>query len=1748
MPSLFAPKGSSQGYSALQNDVSIKRAQGSSGSTRFGASPGRASVNITKPETIGQSIEGLGQGILGLVGSVPLVGGLLKGTLETVGGAVGAVGTAVGSIRPVESGPSVGDVVSAIPGAAMDVISAPSKFVQREVISEFTAQQLLSNDKSGVQDYYDIPQIKTMVQSGATVDEIADVIYEQGRTFGAKPDIVRDVALGLLTDPLTWIPGGAIASGAAKAGGLAKAVKAGVILGAKESEFMKLWQPVGQVYNAISGTLSGSAKAFGSIVAGRTYNMLEMAFKTKNIQNATRVLAKVSPGEEDVVLATASELTSVTIGRTAKAGAAALIEDQASLSISGSLADMQDTLLGLAKTSLDNVADTDPAVREKIVSDALSDLLDVASITKESQRSKIIRLVYAQVNPKAYSSVDMLQAQRELEDFLRGTLQKRALGIDSAKAAEDALATQGRLHGKSVTEAGARILIGGKQELIALVDQPEAARTFVRNALGYALGRSEAQADQFFDEVILPAINSRNVEDAIEYLEFVRMPAYGKLARDLANLRQTQTGIGSRVTLISQRTLSRARAADLLDTLTFAKSNDAAKEAVKLGVSQYDELFATFGKISIDDLDDAGLKNLREDMIKYLDENSNAFAVDIQADEIMELSEEIRAFWPRAEAVGYRLGIAPEDGLIKKWSTLQDKYGRYYQTKSFAPYADLVDTAFTNPQNLGSDLLTYKRNPLQSMVQYALSPRYGSLITAKATNRFVTETSSIGMNAQESRAVWQALNDLANEAQTLPRGLALEQKLGRTSSLAKKINGTLTKEARARISAATGVDEADVWNEVFMSMMRAYAGRVDDIGLMPAFTSWIKMKMPSVAIVTDRLYPFARFGELAPQFRYIQENIEPNFFRFTTGSGVREQRIAGLTKNDLRTRAIMGEFAAIREVGDAQTVFMVAGNHVAGRMAQKVPTFWDSIGKFARGEAKLGEVFLSAKQGVLAVEDRKRRAMQAIISRGAALRAYRVMAEEMPEVLPNLRKFFGTDDPEEIMQIIGLDFIARTDPVAAQRLIDEGIDLTMVRQFTDRGYEPTQVAINAKKFREAGGELEEVADPEDLKQFLDDVDNADELADEAYSAAGQEAFKEEGKALEDLFKYGADNYNKAILKRAVKEKVSIAEARNIVMNTFRLRKQEAVSTAIKKLGENPTKKAIADVEAKVLKDFGEVKEGTSRSFGFDGAWWDLQAAGFDQEKLMSKHLSNIIDAAESKASGPKPLSSYERTALGVVRAMEDYSGGSKVITKDMLKTPKDFAIAKRMYTDEISWDEAAKRLEKDRVEGLAEELPGWNAVKDDPKLRKQYLERNNNPEEWLSADPDSRFYISESNFVETLEPSNMTNYPLFDEDDIDDFFDAMDFDIKKNQGWQKFPDESAAYIKKVKESRDAGSALAVLKDALNRYFMWEPKVQKSARWIVSRDADGNISGFALTVSEKLRAGLGDDVADKLTVTHLGSFTRGQGTGSALLADAHRASKAAGIEFYVLDPTDASKAFYKKLGFEIVDSQPFTMGYAKPPEEFLHTRVGAPDAEVESYRNVVSAFRKAAADEGERARRAIYFDPNRPWWERSLNHPLIALYPLSYMVGKVIPEFTRLLIATPFAKRLGGTRPFLGAEALRLTADATVAAIQYDPDFRDALADNPELWIAVNWLLPYTPDNIGFGLSSTVRKLGVAKGMAGEGFDISRFPQEAFNQVTSAALPGTIRMAGAAVEDLTGDVQLPSLEGAPDILDILQGKN
>jgi hypothetical protein len=1262
MPSIFGKGSGGQQVSSILGDVSFgvgKSAAGGSQS-RFGPGVGRASVNVSKPETFGQSLEGLGKGILGVVGSIPLVGGIAKGALELGGGAIGGVGSAIGSFRPVETGPSVGDVVSGIPGAALEVISAPSKFVQKELIAKDTARKLregnLKDGFGNAAEYYNIPGIKQLLSNNATQDEIADFIYNEGLTFGAKPNIARDLVLGLVTDPLTWVPFGAIASGAARAGALAKSVKAGEVLTAPEAKFWELWQPVGAVYNAITGMTSGSGRAVSTVLAGKAAGTFELVYKTSNAKTFVGTLSRVSGPDADQVVSEASRFAAYTASRFAKAGAARLVAEESALAVRGSsqslVVSISDDLAPL-KPRL-NAANEKQVVNEAIEilnkpiaegDDGLVNTLKAMGFRTREVEELVLKVL------KSDGEEGLIKVANEYQS----KFQRNAILVNSPKEAENLLATRARMQGRSVTNAGAREGIASKRELTAFTNPNniDAARQYVVSNLRYGLSLSAEQGGRLFDEIIAPAIRQGRVDDALDFLDLTRMSSFGRLAEGIATIRQTfKGGPGQRLTLISARSLTQVRADELRAAIEAAKGNPAAiQKIVEDAANQYPDLYEAFGGKNFSRLN---ADELAEDFSKYLDENKQSFVRGITEEDVLELTPQALKYQDEARAAGYELGIAPEDGVIGKVMTLTDKIGREYQSRAFSPFADLVDDVFVDPTSLGQATLTYKRNAVQSALNYTFRRRYGAIIAEKVRDRWITESNGIGMTTREANETLRVIRQLGDEQQILPRGLALEQALGANSSLAKAINASLSKEAILRISERTGVPAKDVWKTVFMNIFKAYNGDLSDLGLLPKFTSWVKMKLPSIAIASDNLFPRFRFGVGAPQFRYGQENIEPNFFRFTTGAGVREERIAGLTKNSIRTRAIIGEFADHNQVGDAQTAFMQAGNQAAIRIANKEPMVMEALGKLAKGQAGVKDVGLAVKRSVLAVDDRKQRGLEAIISKGMARRFYGVLNDESPKVIASVGRFLNASDPEKIGYYIGLDFIARTDPIAMRELIKAG------------------------------------------------------------------------------------------------EKVGL----------------------------------IA------------------------------------------------------------------------------------------LKTPEE-----RML----------------------------------------------------------------------------------------------------------------------------------------------------------------------------------------------------------------------------------------------------------------------------YQNVVEAARTAAAREGERARRAIYFDPNRAWWERSLNHPLLGIYPLSYMVGKVIPEFVRLMVKTPFPGKLGGDRLFLGLQALDNVSDAVIAAEKYDPEFRTWIEDNPEAWLLLTWLVPYTPDNIGFGFSSTVRRNVIGPGLKGEALDVANIPQAAVEQVIGASLPGFWRMGFNAADDIIKDT--PDLtEGAPDVLEILQGKN
>jgi len=1220
---------------------------------------------LGKPETFGQSLEGLGKGILGVVGSIPLVGGIAKGALELGGGAIGGVGSAIGSFRPVETGPSVGDVVSGIPGAALDVISAPSKFVQKDLIAKDTARKLkegnLNDGFSNASEYYNVPGIKQLLNNNATQDEIAEFIYNEGLTFGAKPDIARNLVLGLVTDPLTWVPFGAIASGAARAGALTKAVRVGEVLAAPDAKFWQVWQPVGAVYNAITGMTSGSARAVSSVLAGKAAGVFELAYKASNAKRYVGALSRVAGGDADQVVSEASRLTSYTASRFAKAGAARLVAEESALAVRGSsqslVVSMSEELKTLkprlTSTNEEQIANEAIKILNKPIADGddgLVNTLKAMGFKDKEVEELVIKVI------KSTGEEDLIAISNEYQK----NFQRSAVLVKSPKEAESLLATRARTQGRAVTTAGVREAIASKRELTAFTNPNniDAARQYVVSNLRYGLSLSAEQGGRLFDDIIAPAIRAGQVDDALDFLDLTRMSSFGRLAEGIATIRQTfKGGPGQRLTLISARSLTQGRADELRVAIKAAKGNPAAiQKIVGDAANQYSDLYEAFGGKNLARLN---ADELAEDFAKYLDESKPSFVRGITEEDVLELTPQALKYQDEARAAGYELGIAPKDGVIEKVMTLTDKIGREYQAKTFSPFADLVDDVFVDPTSLGQATLTYKRNAVQSALNYTFRRRYGAIIAEKVRDRWITESNGIGMTTREANETLRVIRNLADEQQILPRGLALEQALGANSSLAKAINASLSKEAILRISERTGVPANDVWKTVFMNIFKAYNGDLSDLGLLPKFTSWVKMNLPGIAIVSDNAFPRFRFGVANPAFRTGQENIEPVFFRFTTGSRVMEERVAGLTKNSIRTRAILGEFADHAQVGDAQTAFMQAGNQAAIRIANKEPMVMEALGKLAKGQVGVKDVGLAINRSRLAVDNRKLRALEAIISKGMARRFYGVLNDESPQVIASVSKFLGTSDPEKIAYYIGLDFISRTDPIALRELIKVG------------------------------------------------------------------------------------------------------------------------------------------------------------------------------EKLGLEKLA------------PIPLKTAEERML--------------------------------------------------------------------------------------------------------------------------------------------------------------------------------------------------------------------------------------------------------------------------------------------------------------YQNVVEAARTAAAREGERARRAIYFDPNRPWWERSLNHPFLGIYPLSYMVGKVIPEFVRLMIKTPFPGKLGGDRLFLGLQALDNVSDAVIAAEKYDPEFRTWIEDNPEAWMLLTWLVPYTPDNIGFGFSSTVRKNVIGQGLKGEGLDVANIPQAAFEQFIGASLPGVWRMGFNAAEDIAKDV--PDLtEGAPDVLEVLQGKN
>ena len=129
-----------------------------------------------------------------------------------------------------------------------------------------------------------------------------------------------------------------------------------------------------------------------------------------------------------------------------------------------------------------------------------------------------------------------------------------------------------------------------------------------------------------------------------------------------------------------------------------------------------------------------------------------------------------------------------------------------------------------------------------------------------------------------------------------------------------------------------------------------------------------------------------------------------------------------------------------------------------------------------------------------------------------------------------------------------------------------------------------------------------------------------------------------------------------------------------------------------------------------------------------------------------------------------------------------------------------------------------------------------------------------------------------------------------------------------------------------------------------------------------------------------------------------------------------------------------------------------------------------------------------------ADRYQYFSAYRSWFERSINHPFLGVYPYSYMTQKAIPWMLRALFAP---KIRGYVRPGFGFINYMRIQEYLAVDANTDRSFMTTIAEMRPVWYALNIMIPATPQNMGFALPSYVRQGILRPAAEGQAIDFEQ---------------------------------------------------
>ena len=170
----------------------------------------------------------------------------------------------------------------------------------------------------------------------------------------------------------------------------------------------------------------------------------------------------------------------------------------------------------------------------------------------------------------------------------------------------------------------------------------------------------------------------------------------------------------------------------------------------------------------------------------------------------------------------------------------------------------------------------------------------------------------------------------------------------------------------------------------------------------------------------------------------------------------------------------------------------------------------------------------------------------------------------------------------------------------------------------------------------------------------------------------------------------------------------------------------------------------------------------------------------------------------------------------------------------------------------------------------------------------------------------------------------------------------------------------------------------------------------------------------------------------------------------------------------------------------------------------------------------NAYKYALNKVSDRAYQTHFFNPTRGALERTLNHPYLGLYPLSYMWGKVVPEFARFLFLKPFGKNV----PLVGYEAMH-NVQGTILTQMNDPEFAKWTQDHKAAIYLLQLLLPATPTDIPVNAPAWSRHLA-ASNQGGPKFNPGNEASTTIQHIGVMNLPQTLSQGiGGPLAEMLG---------------------